>query len=94
VSQVWDLDSVSPLFRVPSCVLFTVQSSEKQPLRSIPAGGIAGLSFSGQLPRSQVHWDEAAARLAQIPGVGIIRGCKAVGARRARRSLQRLWRDR
>jgi hypothetical protein len=67
LSQVWDLESVSPLFRVPSCVLFAVQSSEKQPLRSIPAGGLAGLSFSGQLPRSQVHWDEAAARLTQQP---------------------------
>jgi Eco57I restriction-modification methylase len=67
LSQVWDLEGVSPLFRVPSCVLFAVQSSEKQPGRSIPAGGLAGLSFSGQLPRSQLHWEEAAARLAQQP---------------------------
>jgi hypothetical protein len=31
LSQVLDLEGVSPLFRVPSCVLFAVQSSEKQP---------------------------------------------------------------
>ena len=67
LSQVWDLESVSPLFRVPSCVLFALQSSEKQPGRSIPAGGLPGLSFSGQLPRSQMHWNEAEPKLTQKP---------------------------
>lgn len=65
--QVWDLEGVSPLFRVPSCVLSAVRSSEEQPLRAIPAAGLPGISFSGQLPRSQIHWDEAAAKLVQQP---------------------------
>jgi hypothetical protein len=65
LTQVWDLEGVSPLFRVPSCVLFAVPSAEKQPGRSIPASGLPGLSFSGKLPRFQVHWSEAATKLAE-----------------------------
>jgi hypothetical protein len=48
-------------------VLFAVRSAEKQPGRSIPAGGVPGLSFVGQLPRSQIHWDRAAAKFTQTP---------------------------
>jgi hypothetical protein len=67
LTQIWDLEGVSPLFRVPSCVLFAVPSSEKQPERSIPASGLPGVFFAGQLPRFQVHWNEAAAKLTQHP---------------------------
>jgi hypothetical protein len=67
LSQIWDLEGVSPLFRVPTCVLFAARSPEKQSGRSIPASGLAGLSLSGQLPRSQIHWNEASAKLAQQP---------------------------
>jgi hypothetical protein len=65
LTEVWDLEGVSPLFRVPSCVLFAVWSSEKQPERSLPAAGLPGQSFSGLLARSQVHWDEAAPKLTE-----------------------------
>jgi type I restriction-modification system DNA methylase subunit len=67
LSQVWDLEGVSPLFRVPSCVLFAVRSKEKRPGRRIPPSGLPGLSFAGQLPRFQVHWTDATAKLTQQP---------------------------
>lgn len=67
LSQVWDLEGVSVLFRVPSCVLFALRTSDKQAQRQIPPGGIPGLMFSGRLPRSQVHWVEASTKLTAQP---------------------------
>ncbi|MBI5403449.1 MAG: N-6 DNA methylase [Ignavibacteriae bacterium] len=48
IKEVWDLVGVSPLFRIPSCVVFADKSpEEKKENRSIPKSGIEGLSFSG-----------------------------------------------
>jgi len=47
LTQIWDLDKVSPLFRVPACVLFAGKSKIKKPF---PAAGLSGISFSGRLP--------------------------------------------
>ncbi|MDP2362720.1 MAG: restriction endonuclease, partial [Ignavibacteria bacterium] len=44
-SQIWDMDGVVPLFRVPSCVFFV----EKYEKKSAPINGLPGLKFSGKL---------------------------------------------
>lgn len=44
-SQIWDMDGVVPLFRVPSCVFFV----EKYGKKSAPINGLPGLKFSGKL---------------------------------------------
>ena len=67
LTQVWDLEGVSPLFRVPCCVLFAVHTDAEQPQRQIPATGLPGLALLGRLPRSQIHWEEAAEKLRQEP---------------------------
>ena len=48
LSAAWDLNDVTPLFRVPSCVLFADKVNEKVK-RALPASGIDGISFSGTL---------------------------------------------
>jgi len=47
LTQIWDLDNVSPLFRVPCCVLFADKSKIK---KVFPASGLNGISFSGRIP--------------------------------------------
>lgn len=50
IKEVWDLENVSPLFRVPSCVIladaFTLKSSG---VKKIPEAGVTGLKISGNL---------------------------------------------
>lgn len=47
LQSIWDLNDVTPLFRVPSCVLFC--SNDKYN-RKIPKEGLAGLYFNGAVP--------------------------------------------
>lgn len=47
LTQIWDLNDVSPLFRIPSCVLFAEKAIVKRALRLT---GLEGISFSGNLP--------------------------------------------
>ncbi|MFA7289046.1 MAG: N-6 DNA methylase [Melioribacteraceae bacterium] len=48
LKQIWDLNEVSPLFRIPSSVLFA--SKEKDSVkRNILSSGIEGISFKGNL---------------------------------------------
>lgn len=47
ISNIWDLNNVSPIFRIPCCVFFTEKSKECRPIK---ASGLNGLSFSGNLP--------------------------------------------
>ena len=44
-SQIWDMEGVVPLFRVPSCVFFV----EKYEKKTTPINGLPGLKFSGKL---------------------------------------------
>lgn len=67
LQAVWDLDEVSPLFRVPSCVLFSSYSEAESSDRRISQAGIPGFVFRGRLPRAQVHWKEAAPHLKPEP---------------------------
>ncbi len=49
LTGIWDLNEVSPLFRIPSSVLFAKKEKDGVK-RSLPASGIKGLLFSGNLP--------------------------------------------
>jgi type I restriction-modification system DNA methylase subunit len=49
IDSVWDLEGVSPLFRIPSCVMFTEKAGHKTK-RGILASGVPGILFSGKLP--------------------------------------------
>ncbi len=49
LNAVWDLKDVTPLFRIPSSVLFAVKAKEHSK-RNLPASGISGISFQGKLP--------------------------------------------
>ena len=53
LSEVWDLEKVSPLFNVPSCVFFANKAINGD--RHIPAKGIDGKIFSGRLPAHNCH---------------------------------------
>jgi len=54
ITDIWDLNNVTPLFRIPSCVLFTEKTNGKRALKS---AGLKGLSFSGNLPTSNCKLD-------------------------------------
>lgn len=57
--SVWDLDKVSPLFRVPSCVLFARRAADADAKHPLPASGLPGLAISGRLNRAQIGLPEA-----------------------------------
>ena len=56
LTNIWDLKDVSPLFRVPSGVLFAEKTVVK---RSLPASGLVGKIFSGTVPSHNCNWKEA-----------------------------------
>jgi len=53
ITQIWDLDKVKPLFRVPSCVLFAEQANVKL---KIPTTGVSGISFKANLPEHNCNY--------------------------------------
>jgi hypothetical protein len=58
LTEIWDLDKVTPLFRVPATVLFAHQSAHPEAeQRAITASGIKGFSVNGKLESSHLHWD-------------------------------------
>jgi hypothetical protein len=63
LTNIWDLNDVSPLFRIPSCVLFSEKAHVK---RSLPASGIQGLSFSGNLPAHNCNYETAHPKINEI----------------------------
>ncbi len=46
LTKIWDLADVSSLFRIPSSVLFAEKAEDG---KSIPASGLVGISFAGNL---------------------------------------------
>jgi len=71
LTEIWDLDGVSPLFKVPACVLMATASQsdgdDARRARSLPKNGILGSVFSGKLPRSHMHWSDAQAFVTEKP---------------------------
>ncbi|MBU0475565.1 MAG: N-6 DNA methylase [Bacteroidetes bacterium] len=64
IFDIWDLNDVSPLFRIPSSVLFA--NKEKDNVKtSLPVAGIKGLSFSGKLPAHNCKLDVAKTTLSE-----------------------------
>ena len=56
LTEVWDLENVSPLFNIPSCVFF----AKNEPiLKKISKEGLKGLSFQGRLKKHNSSWEEA-----------------------------------
>lgn len=48
LENIWDLNEVSPLFRIPSSVLFGKKEKDNIK-RNLPAGGLDGIIFNGEL---------------------------------------------
>ncbi len=57
LKSIWDLNEVSPLFRVPSSVLFAIK--EKKDGRSLPASGLIGKTFRGTLKQHNCKLQQA-----------------------------------
>lgn len=64
LTDAWDLNKVSPLFRIPSCVLF---SEKKFSTRKISKEGLAGLELSGSLPAHNCNLNEVVGKLHEEP---------------------------
>jgi hypothetical protein len=62
LTEIWDLMDVSPLFRVPSCVLFAEKAENK---RAMPLTGIEGISFTGNLPAHNCNLQAATPKLTE-----------------------------
>jgi hypothetical protein len=62
LKQLWDLSEVSPLFRIPSSVLFGERAEVS---KSIPASGIYGITFSGKLPAHNCNLSLASSSLTE-----------------------------
>ncbi len=62
LKQIWDLTDVSPLFKIPSGVLFAEKATL---LKSIPASGLEGISFAGNLPAHNCNLKMAKPKLSE-----------------------------
>jgi len=80
IAQIWDLENVAPLFRVPSCVLSAEKYAEKMnsgngdkaKLNSgfqAYADGMDGISFAGSLPVHNCNLKTAKSKLKEKPDI-------------------------
>lgn len=56
------MTDVSPLFRIPSAVLFAEKAEVK---KTLPASGLAGISFAGNLPAHNCNLKAATPKLTE-----------------------------
>jgi|694.fasta_scaffold01408_8 hypothetical protein len=61
ITSLWDLNDVSPLFRIPSSVIFGHKNGSKP----IPKTGVKGISFSGNLPAHNCNLQTALPKLTE-----------------------------
>ncbi|MGC9315393.1 MAG: Eco57I restriction-modification methylase domain-containing protein, partial [bacterium] len=66
LTEIWDLKDVSPLFRIPSCVLFGEKSDKKA---GLPESGMTGKSFSGNIPAHNCNLEIAEEHLTETDEV-------------------------
>ena len=66
ISEIWDLNDVKPLFRIPSCVLFAKKTDGK---RNIGSKGVSGYIFNGKLPEHNCNAKVANNYLSQAESV-------------------------
>ena len=62
IKEIWDLDKVSPLFNVPSCVLFAERAHGSQSTR-IPKSGCKGRIFEGRINKHNANLEEVQGKL-------------------------------
>lgn len=60
LTSVWDLDKVTPLFRIPCGVLF---AEKTKVTKKIPVSGIGGKVFTGRIQVHNCNWKEAQTKL-------------------------------
>jgi methylase of polypeptide subunit release factors len=54
LTEIWDLEKVTPLFNVPATVIFAQQSHHPE---AIPKMGIKGFTVKGKLESPHLRWD-------------------------------------
>jgi hypothetical protein len=62
LTGIWDMNKVNPLFRIPSCVLFSEKAAKS---RNFPASGLGGLNFSGKVPAHNCTYRVAKEKLTE-----------------------------
>ena len=62
IKEIWDLNDVSPLFNVPSCVLF-VERAHGSISTNIPKSGCSGRLISGRLKKHNANLSEVGDKL-------------------------------
>jgi hypothetical protein len=62
LTNIWDLQQIQPLFRIPSCVLFAEKATTK---RNLPATGQNGITFTGNLPAHNCNLVAASAKITE-----------------------------
>ena len=62
LTNIWDMQDVSPLFRIPSCVLFAEKPDGS---RKLPDTGLPGISFAGNLPMHNCNFNTAKPKLTE-----------------------------
>ena len=69
LTQLWDLDGVTPLFRVPACVLFgsNARPTDTRPQRAPNKSGTPGYAVTGKLRGHNQTWEQAGDRLTFEP---------------------------
>jgi len=60
ITELWDLDNVSPLFNIPSCVIFGKQAHTG---KRVATTGVKGLAVKGRLSTHNAKFEEAENRL-------------------------------
>jgi hypothetical protein len=62
ITQLWDLNDVSPLFRIPSSVIFGKKGVISKPL---PKSGLEGKSFAANLQEHNCNYEKAKPRITE-----------------------------
>jgi len=70
LESAWDLNDVTPLFRIPSCVLIGSKAKVKKgeenlKEKAIPSSGLKGLAFDGRLPSQNCNLKIAKDKLSE-----------------------------
>lgn len=63
ITGIWDFESVKPLFRIPSSVMFCVKSNSGETKNKI----FDGMQFKGNLPYHNCNWETAQTKLSEEP---------------------------
>ena len=62
LNEIWDLESVTPLFNIPSCVFFAEKSNKSE---KISSRGIKAITFKGRVPYHNCHYITAKTKLTE-----------------------------